>query len=73
MHDAWTLTFTYTHSTRYVTIDLKPAIITGGPPDLAPWIYFMTAVIAIALISGIVIITRSKKSREKTLKSSYKN
>lgn len=69
--DVWILTFTYTHSTRYVTIDLKTAIITGIPPDLT-WIYIMTALIVIAILSGIVIIKRSKQkpSQEEPVVSS---
>ena len=70
--DACILTFTYTHSTRYVTIDLKTAIITGIPPNLTPWIYLMTALIVIALLSGILIIKRSKQkpSQEEPVVSS---
>jgi len=38
------------------------------------WIYFITAAILIALISGIVIkMRRKKKPREKAVKSSYNN
>jgi len=70
--DAWILIFTYTHSTRHVTIDLKPASITGIPPELTPWIYLMTALIVIALLSGIAIIKRSKQkpSQEEPVVSS---
>lgn len=67
--DAWILTFTYTHSIHQVTIDLKPEIVNGRP---SPLIYFITAVIVIALISGIVITKRRKQkpSQEEPLVSS---
>jgi uncharacterized protein YxeA len=69
--DAWILTFTYTHSTHYITVNLKTAI-TGIPLD-PTWIYIMTAVVVIALISGIILIKRRKpKSEKKTLPSSSK-
>jgi len=67
--DAWILTFTYTHSTHNVTIDLKPEIVNGRP---SPLIYFISAAIIITLISGIIIIKRSKQkpSQEEPIVSS---
>lgn len=62
--DSWILTFTYTHSTRHVTINLKTAITTGISPYLTPWIYLIAAVIVIALISGIIIMRRRKKPKK---------
>lgn len=56
--DAWILTFTYTHSTHNVTIDLKTATVNGRP---SPLIYFIAAAIIITVISGIIIIKRSKQ------------
>ncbi len=64
--DAWTLTFTYTHSTHYVRVDLKTAIMTGRPFDPI-LICIMVAVIVIALISGIILVNRRKPKSEKRL------
>jgi parallel beta-helix repeat protein len=72
--DAWILTFTYTHSIRYVTLDLKTATITGISPDLTPWIYFIIAAIVVALVSGIIMQSRRKKKlKEEVVMSSNKN
>lgn len=71
--DAWILTFTYTHSTHHVTVNLKTAITTGKPLD-PTWIYIMTAVVVIALISGIILVKRRKpKSEKEAVTSSSKN
>jgi len=64
--DAWILTFTYTHSTHHVIVDLKTAITTGKPLD-PTWIYIMIAVVVIALVSGIILVKRRKPKSQKRL------
>jgi len=71
--DAWILTFTYTHSTHHVRVNLKTAIITGRPLD-PTWIYIMITVVVIALISGIILVKRRKpKSEKEAVTGSSKN
>jgi len=71
--DSWILTFTYTHSTHYVTINLGSAM-TGGPLDLTLWIFLISILIVISFMAGIIMIKRRKqKLKKEPLRSVSKN